>query len=285
MPIVQGFPRGPYRLSTRFVAYRLLVCAVCALAAVGSVVGYGYMAWSGASDILHDQRIWNAGGPLLPASVHGKVTTRQFVLKSYHLEVEFSSPDGRERHHKVEFDTLFGALPKDGPMEVRVSPDNPNDFTLGAVVEIASKRWAAVGFFGVVGIFLIGGSFTIITWASTRQWRRVARAAHSGVPVSCPFVHREAVINQGRPTGAEKFTFRVPAAVAKGIDVEVTYQCRTKDNDIIQLSGEKYVLALVPPDAPTQAILLLRDYYPLRLSSSDRLQADSAIASNASWLP
>jgi hypothetical protein len=276
---MQGFPRGPYKLSAKFVAYRLLASAGSALVALGCIVGYSYMAGSQASAILRDQRIWDAGGSSIPAAVHGNVTTRQFVLKNYSLEVEFKAPDGRERHHKVEFDTLFGGIPDDSPMEVRMSPENPDAIALGAAVDVAGKRWAAAGFFAVVGIFLLGGAFGTLSWTAARQWRRVARAARSGVPVPCALLRREVIKNQGRPTGAEKFTFHVPAAAAKGVEVDVTYQCRTKNNGIILLDEEKSILALVPPDAPAQAIVLLRDYYPLAFDSSARLQADSAVKS------
>src|SRR5262249_48649123 len=101
-----------------------------------------------------------------------------------------------------------------------------------------------------------------------------------GVPVRCAVVSRTAIVSQGRPTGNEKFVFRVPAAAANGAEVQATYQLRTKNSDVVTLDGGSSVLALVPPGAPAEAILLLRDYYPLALGSSERRQAETAVSTD-----
>jgi hypothetical protein len=43
----------------------------------------------------------------------------------------------------------------------------------------------------------------------------------------CPLVSREQLRNQGRPTGSERFIFKVPAGRERP-GCEAKYQCRTK---------------------------------------------------------
>jgi hypothetical protein len=274
--MVQGFPSGPYKLRGKFVLYRLLGVAASALAGLGCVVLYGNMAWSAASLIQHDERVWNGGGPELPAGVDGEVTTRQFVLNSYDLKVHYRAPDGQLQERPLKFETL-GSMPDDQQTSVRLAPGSADDFALSSAVAASGKRWAAAAFFGGVGIFLLGGAFAVLAFATSKQWRRVHLAAQHGAPVRCQLLAREQVLNQGKPTGAEKLTFRVPASPGHP-ELDVSYQLRTKGSDVVTLEAGAAVLALVPAQAPQGAILLLRDFYPLDLDQDQRRQAEQALA-------
>ncbi|HEY3498299.1 MAG TPA: hypothetical protein VGK73_26575, partial [Polyangiaceae bacterium] len=208
-----------------------------------------------------------------------RVTTRQFVMKSYDLQVQFLSPDGTPRSKELEVTTLFGGLAEDGNVSVRLMPGSTDDFALNVAVAATKTRWAAAAFLGVVGILVLGGAFIFVVFAIARQSRRVVRAARTGTPVACELVSREQVLHQGNPTGAEIFKFKLPPATPGAPPAEVSYQFRTKGSDVVLLASGKSVLALVPRDTPSNAILVLRDYYPLRLSDAERLQADAAVAS------
>jgi hypothetical protein len=277
---VIGFPPGPYRLATRFVVYRLLGVVLGIVAALGCIGGYGYMTWSSIAGIVHDDRVWSAGGREYRAKVDGRVTTRQFVLKSYELHVSYRLPGG-EQKRDLSFDTLFGGIDSNADMAVRVLPGNPEEFALNAAVEASGKRWAAAAFLGVVGIFLLGGCCFFLAYSVAKQWRRASRAISGGVPVVCALVSRAHVMHQGRPTGTETFKFKVPANAAGGVETEVTYQFKTKGSGPLTLCNGTSVLAIVPPNAPTQAILLLRNCYPLALADVERTQAEAAIAGMA----
>jgi hypothetical protein len=273
--MLQGFPTGPYKLRGKFVLYRLLGVVACALAAIGCIAVYGNMGWGAASLIQHDQRVWSAGGPELPAGVDGEVTTRQFVLNSYKLKVHYRTPDGELREQPLEFETL-GSMPDDQESTVRLAPGSVSDFALSSAVAVSGKRWAAAAFFGGIGIFLLGGAFAVLAFATSKQWRRVHHAARRGQALSCQLLAREQVLNQGKDTGSTKLTFRV-AANSGQPPLDVSYQLRTKGSDVITLDGGASVLALVPPDAPQGAILLLRDFYPIELGEIERRQAEQAI--------
>src|SRR6478609_7332416 len=149
--MVQGFPEGPYRLRGKFVFYRALMVGLSLLAAFGCVAAYAWLAGDSVSLILHDQRVWSAGGPELPAGVEGDVTTRQFVLSSYDLKVSDRTPDGRAHEQPLKFDT-FGTIPDDRESTVRLAPGNSDDFALSTAVAVSGKRWASAAFFGVVGV-------------------------------------------------------------------------------------------------------------------------------------
>jgi hypothetical protein len=274
--MVSGFPVGPYRLSGKFVLYRALGVAVCVLVALGCVAIYTSMAWDSASLLLHDQRVWSMGGVELPAGVDGEVTTRQFVLNSYDLKVHYDGPDGRRHDLPLKFDSL-GSMPDDQATTVRLAPGNAEDFALNSAVAISGKRWASAVFFGVIGVFLLGGAFGFLGFAAGKQWRRVGRAAKLGAPLRCQLLGRERILNNGKDTGAEKLTFRVPAAEPGRPPRDVAYQFRTKGNEVLTLDGGASVLAIVPPDAPEQAILLLSNFYPLKLGDQERRQAEQAV--------
>jgi hypothetical protein len=274
--MVRDFPQGPYKLRGKFVLYRLLGVVLPVLAAIGCIILYGSMGWDAAALIRHDQQLWSAGGLELPAAVDGEVTTRQFVLNSYDLKVSYKTPDGQVRERALKFDTL-GSMPDDQATTVRLAPGSLDDFALSSAVDASGKRWAASAFFGGVGIFLLGGAFGVLAFATSKQWRRVHHAARHGKAVGCQLLAREKVLNQGKDTGAEKLTFRV-AVDASRPPLDVSYQLRTKGNDVIALDGGAAVLALVPADAPQGAILLLRDFYPIELNEAERQQAEQAIA-------
>jgi len=274
--MVQGFPAGPYRLRSKFVVYRALGVALCAVGGVGCVVLYGSMGWDAAAQIQHDERVWNGGGPEVPVGVDGQVTTRQFVLNSYDLMVHYRSPDGQPRDLPLRFDTL-GSMPDEQQTTVRLTPAKFEDFALSSAVDASGKRWAAALFFGLIGIVLLGGVFGLLAFAAGKQWRMVRKAARTGVPLACQLLSRERVLNQGRDTGAEKLTFRVPAAEPDRPARDVSYQLRTKGSDVITLDGGTAVLAIVPPGAPDDAILLLSDFYPLDLGGAERTRAEAAV--------
>jgi hypothetical protein len=274
--MLAGFPTGPYKLRRKFVAYRLLGVVLCGLAAVGCVILYSSMAWDTASLIRHDQQVWSAGGLELPATIDGEVTTRQFVLNSYDLKVHYKTADGQVRDQPLKFDTL-GSMDENQATSVRLAPGSLDDFALSSAVDVSGKRWAAAAFFGGVGIFLLGGAFSVLGFATSKQWRRVHHAARRGSALACQLLAREKVLNQGSDTGAEKLTFRVPAHAGRP-PLDVSYQLRTKGSDVVTLDGGTAVLALVAADAPQGAILLLRDFYPLALGENERRQAEHAVA-------
>lgn len=276
MHMLAEFVQKPYRIATRFMLYRALGVAASLALMTASVLGFGAMGLAGARAIWRDQGIWNEGGPGLPAQVKGEVTTRQFVLKSYKLEVSYVSPGDGELHTgHLELDTLFGGIADDLQPMVRLSKGDPGAFALNTAVEASGVRWASVGFFFVVGIGLLGGCFGLLTYSVANQLRRVRRAAATGTPMLCPLVSRERVLNQGRPTGAELFRFQVPGS--DGRETVAKYQCRTKGCPALTMAGDRFVLAIVPPQAPTQAILLLQNFYPFVFSEAQKLSAKAAL--------
>lgn len=100
----------------------------------------------------------------------------------------------------------------------------------------------------------------------------------TGRAVVCRLIDREPVLYQGRPTGSETVKFAVPPQVPGASETEVSYVLRTKGNDVILLDARRAVLAIVPPESPCEAILILRNYHPLGLTDSERQQADAALS-------
>jgi hypothetical protein len=270
-----GFPRGPFGLSRKFLFWRWVAILVCAPASVAIFGVYAYMAFGQARSIWHDQRVWDAGGPEGPVQVGGQVTTRQFVLKSYRLDVSYVTPNGVSHAHKLEIETLFGGLDEEAEDRVRLSPTDPDDFALSSVVEASTTRYFAALFFLVVG----GGIAVAVAFfavASYRQIRRVRSAAQHGVLRLAPLLSRERVMANGRDTGAEKVIFRVQRPDGGVVDVD--WQLRTKGSELLTAQGGRAVLAVVPSTDPAQAVLMLVSFYPLALSPADAQQVRAALA-------
>lgn len=269
--MVKGFPRGPYVLSQKFVIYRLLGVVACLLFAAAGVLVIGDLARGLAQKIQHDERVWSARGPELPADVDGRVTRGKFFVSTYSLTVHYLAPDGATREKRISFDTL-GNIPEGGATTVRLAPGSQDDFALSSAVAASGQRWAAAALIAGLGILLFGGLGGYVAFTTSRQWRRAHLAARHGVPVLCQVLAREQVPSQGE----EKFTFRVPATPSHSAQ-SVSYQLRTKGSDIITLDRGASVLAIVPAQAPQGAILLLRDFYPIRLNKAERRQARRAL--------
>jgi hypothetical protein len=270
-----GFPRGPFGLSRKFLFWRWVAIALCAPTSLALFGVYAYMAFGQARAIWHDQRVWDAGGPEGPVQVGGEVTTRQFVLKSYRLDVGYVTPNGVSHAHKLEVETLFGGLDEEAADSVRLSPTDPDDFALASVVNASTTRYFAALFFLVVG----GGLAAAVAFfavASYRQIRRVRTAAEHGVLRLAPLLSRERVMANGRDTGAEKIVFRVPRADGSAVDVD--WQLRTKGNELLTAHGGRAVLAIVPSTDPAQAVLMLASFYPLVFSAAEGQQLRMALA-------
>ena len=120
-----------------------------------------------------------------------------------------------------------------------------------------------------------------VVYASTKQLSKVSRAARHGTLRLGRLISRVPILHNGRPTGSETFQFAVRSHAPSEQETVVTHVARTKGNDVLTLSGTTHLLALVPPNAPADAILLLRDYYPLSLNEVERQRVDAAFAASA----
>lgn len=263
-------------LSRKFLFRRWLAIALCVPASLAILAGYSYMAWGQARGIWHDDRVWNAGGPEGPVEVTGDVTTRQFVLKSYRLQVAYVTPDGARHQHPLELETLFGGIAEDVEYRVRLSPNDPEDFALSNVVAASTTRYWAALFFLVVG-GAIAAAVAFFAWAALKQLRRVRVAAEHGVLRLAPVVSRERVIVNGRDSGAEKVVFRVDRPDGSQLDVD--WQLRTKGSQLLTAHGGQAVLAIVPALDPALAVLMLESFYPLVLTAADAQQLRAALGS------
>lgn len=268
-----GYPRAPFKLSFKFLLWRWAGMAICLPGALAIFGVYAYLALGQARAIWHDSRVWNAGGPEGPVQVGGQVTTRQFVLKSYKLDVEYTTPDGVRHPHELEVETLFGGLEEDVESRVRLSPTNPDDFAINTVVEASTARYFAALFFLVAGGG-IAATLGYLAWMVYKQMRRVRRAAQDGVLRLTPLVSRERVFVNGQDTGAEKVVFRV--LQPDGAWVNVDYQLGT-NGGLLTTSDGSSVLAVVPRADPAQAVLMLTSLYPFVFSPSDAQQLRASL--------
>ncbi|MEY4546453.1 MAG: hypothetical protein RL685_2648 [Pseudomonadota bacterium] len=262
---VPGFPSGPYQLrGTLGASVRL---GTCWLIAVASLAGSLWNFVGTALEIQHARSVWEGTGPTREATVEGKARSTKWVFWTYDLTVEYLGPDGVLRRHPLEFTTLTRAFaPRAETAIVRLAPDDPDDFALEALVAVSGPRWRALLVL-TLGFVLIGAVFLHEARKERRQRRAALLSAEKGVPRWCAMTPRAA--REGRLN----ITFEIPTGAG---DVRVTR--------IVQQGGRpltrpgNWVLALVPPGAPDQSVLVLDDLSPLSLSPEQRQAAYAAVS-------
>jgi hypothetical protein len=254
-------PAGPRSLAPRYVLYRRLGAAALLLVAIAAIGGYGVMSVSAASQVLHEQQIWDGTKVTVPAEVDGDVTTRQLVLKSYDLVVKYSGCGGVCKG-KLEFDTLGGGI-GDGETLVRFDPKNHRDFALNVALETASQRWLAAGFFAVVGIGLIGFGSLFVAYLAVRQIGHARRAIEDGVEEACRIVSVTEQRTYGQSTGQYTYRFRLPDHYADRGKLEYEAVFNVKKSKPLLVDDGAALIALVPRTGKAVPLALREDLYPV----------------------
>jgi hypothetical protein len=230
-----------------------------AVAAVACVVGCGSLAWSQTRHLLHERDLWETGTRTEAAHVEGTVTSHDFVLKEYHLEVMYPGC-ADVCSETLEFDTL-GPGADEGPTKVRFDPRRPHDFALNVALDASGARWSAIGFW-VVGGALLGLVLFFVVYRLLRQVADARRAVADGVEEVCRIVSVTQQRMYGKPTGSVTYRIELPESYRSRGKLQHDVYFTVKHGKPLTVNGESIVV-LVPRSGAPRPLALREDLYPV----------------------
>jgi hypothetical protein len=210
-------PPGPYQLKTSHRIRRTLLSLALFLIGVGAAGGYAIWQLGEARQLWSEGAIWSDPEAVsAPASVHGKVSSSYLLFHSYDLQVSFEGGAGQSAG-RTEFSMLLTKANTEREPFVRFLPGQPGRYVLSWAREAKASRWAALLFVLVLGVGLIGGSFSLLGWRSYAALREEEAAAARGSPVWCRVTSVDEVVVKGRSTGERRYTYAVDLATLKKV--------------------------------------------------------------------
>jgi len=253
-------PPPPLRIQTSVFTSAVFLVIV-------SAVMTALMGWSVANEahaaaaLMHERALWGHGVPAADGSYEGEVETHRLVFHSYKLTVKYRDDQGRAHEGSREFSALGGGFDPNQAVEVRYAPDDPEDFVLGAAVDMSGRRWASIGFSGSIGPFLIG-LFGCLAVTAARAVSRTMRCARDGYPVEVELI--------GAPERDQyqNTTYRFRVA-GEGMSTVHGATLR-KQGPVVVRDDPTRALGVRSRSNPSAVILLGEDGYPFALSLEAR---------------
>jgi len=190
-----GLPRtGPFAVEDGFATKTVLKATAVAvlLAALSGVTGW--LTVSNVGKVLHVQRVWaegvDAGGEV---GFEGEVTTRNFVLKSYDLEIQFQDRLGRVRSFDCEFDRFFTGPEERDPIEVRYLEDDPAQATTSWQHDAVPHMWIWILITAAMAVGAATGAVYMVA-SAVATVGRVKELARSGQLIAVEVIEAEAQV-------------------------------------------------------------------------------------------
>ena len=274
-------PARPLTVSLR---HRLLTpLGALAAAVIGVGLGAGCIGLESGEVIdlldIHDR--WSRSTET-PASVGGEITTRQLILSSYDLEIEYLDASEQVQTTRYEMTTLFGGPGVDTEVSVRLDPARPDQPVIVSwAAEFSGARWRAALLLIASGILIAAGGL-VIAYAMIQRWRAASLAAEASTEVHCPVV--DATLRQ---QGRQKFLdvrFEIPEhpdlpRESRGRRHRASFRAKKRQPLYADDAGTLLV-ALVPRADPKLAVPISDDLHPFALTPAQRRAHEEALAAH-----
>jgi len=258
----------PLRLHPGFVRRSYLgLCAAVIFGLAASII-YPVLELGEARKLLDATAIWQTGTDAEDATAEGHETSHNFILNSYHLDVEFVDQKGGQHKGKVEFDSLFASVDQKAPVHVKYDPQNPDHFAFSWMIDMKATVWASIAFMSLVGLG-IGLLCLVVARQLLQKLAAARRAAVEAVESSVPLVKIVEVRQYGRPTGVMKYKYDTTTAAGKTKRCEVVFNVKKQQAPLYFDQARSRMFVLQPP-APHQPVVLRNDFYPFDVSEHDR---------------
>ena len=268
-------PSCPLRLKTSFVWRHQLGGAVLVLIGVSAAIGYAWWQYDAVADLLDQTRIWQTGVPGSRTEVDGKVTTNKFIFHTYDLTVKFLDANQAKHESKLEFDTLGFEVDQAKTPHVHYRPDDPARFALSWAVDAKAGRWLSFLFMGIVGVGLVGGSFTYLGVMSLRRLADARRCARRADEVLVRVTKLTQQIIKGRHTGNE-FTYAGQTMDGRPVTGKAIFP--VKQEPLFADAGRQTMVALVAQENLKRPVVLRGDFYPFDLTPEEQARVRAEIA-------
>ncbi|HTQ31544.1 MAG TPA: hypothetical protein VMI53_10070 [Opitutaceae bacterium] len=266
---------APLRLQSSFVWKNRLGGLVLILAGIGAAVGFGWYESGAVKELLDQSRIWQEGTPAWRTEVSGHVTSHDFVLNEYDLNVTFVDANQVSHDNNVKFDTFIGKVDQEREPMVHYLPNDPDRFALSWAIDAKTSRWSAIVFMAVIGIGLIGGAFTFLGWLALRRLSDAKACASRPDEVILRIAKIVPTIVKGKQTGNE---YHFTGHTLAGREITGKTVFALKYEPLFADAAKQAVLALVPQENVKRPLVLRGDFYPFDLSPDDQARVRAAIA-------
>ncbi len=258
----------PLRLHPGFVRKSYLGLCALVLFGLAAAIVYPVMEIGEARKLMSATALWQTGTDAEDATVEGHETSHNFLLNSYHLNVEFVDQQGGQHKGKVEFDSLFASVDQKAPVHVKYDPQNPDRFAFSWMIDMKATAWASIAFMTLVGL----GLGLLFLFGARQMGQRLAaarRAAVDAVESSVALVKIVEVRQYGRATGVMKYQYATTNAAGKTKRREVVFNVKKQQAPLYFDQASSRMFVLQPP-APHQPVVLRNDFYPFDVSAHDR---------------
>lgn len=149
---------GPHTLHSKATVVSFLGGSLLVLMGLATMAGVSAMQMGSVDELMEETDAWENGTVAADGGIDGEVTTRQFVFDSYKLVVDWVDPLGQYHQKEQEFETLFGSIDDNEPVEVRYLPtDEGHTIATSWSESVRTSRWAAIAFLVLIGLLVGAG--------------------------------------------------------------------------------------------------------------------------------
>jgi hypothetical protein len=259
-------PPRPLRLRASFIwKFQLGGLALVAVG-VAATIGYAWWQLDALKELLDQSRVWAAGVPAEYCEVSGKVSTTKAIFHNYTLDVIYVDAARKRHQAKLEFSTLVTEMDQARNPVVRYLKDEPGRYALSWAVEAKTSRWASFLFMTIVGVGLVGGSFSFIGVVMLRRVADARRCARRSDEVIVQITQLTPQVVNGRRTGTE-YRFSGQVAGARTVTGKVVFS--TKEEPLYADAAKQTLVALVAQEALQRPVVLRSDCHPFELTADE----------------
>lgn len=265
----------PLRLKSSFVWKNRLGGLVLILAGIGAAVGFGWYERDAVNELIDQSRIWRNGVEASRTEVSGHVTSHDFVLNEYDLNVTFIDANLVQHENNVKFDTFIGKVDQERDPIVHYLANDPDHFALSWAMDVKTSRWAAIVFMVAIGVILIGGAFTLLGWLALRRLSDAKACAARPDEVLLRIAKIAPQIVKGKQTGNE---YHFTGRTLDGREIAGKTAFALKYEPLFADGAKQTMLALVPQENVKRPLVLRGDFYPFDLTPDEQARVRAAIA-------
>jgi hypothetical protein len=268
----------PLRLKSSFVWKTRLGGIVLILVGLAAAAGFARWQYDSVKELVDQSRIWKAGVPAFQTSAKGQVTTNHGIFHEYDLEVSFVDGNQVAHQDKLEFDTLFGEVDQASDPMVRYLENDPEHFALSWAMDVVTSRWAAIVFMAVVGIGLVGGSFTYLGGMALRRLSDARGCALRSNEVVVRITKVVATKASTRHVGNE---YHFTGRMVDGREVSGKRVFPIKYEPLFADGGKQTMLVLIPQENVKRPVVLRGDFHPFELTPDEQSKVRQSMASRS----
>ena len=271
-------PPHPLRLQQSFVWKYQLGGVALVMVGLAAAAGYAWWQYDAVKELIDQNRIWQTGVPALRSEVSGRETTNKFVFHGYDLTVKYVDAHRTRHEGKLNFDTLGTEVDQATDPAVRYLESDASRFALSWAVDARISRWFSIGFMALVGVGLVGGSFTYLGVRALRRLGDARRCAHRSDEVLVGITKITQQIVKGRHTGNE---YHYAGRSMDGRDISGKAIFPVKHEPLYADNKKQMMIALVPQENLQRVVVLRGDFHPFALTTEEQAKVRAGITARS----